>query len=442
MKCEDIRRHFSEYIDLEAPEEIASAIEEHVAACGECRRELESFRKFNAAIASVGEEELPFDFSVTLQANLEEEKKKGRSRSRSKSRPWLRALAACACLMLVLGVFSLGSSLFGLSMGASAAQDAPASAPMAYAMNSPMKFMDMAVTEDAAPMEEYIIAEESAMEAPMGDNGFYDEAEVAEVEMEADIDAAEGGSLKRSAGESTVKRKIIKNYSLSLRVEDFDAAYKRISELASEYGGYVVSGNTSDYEGSIVRDGWLSIRVDAERADEVIDHIAELGTIEHNSFSSNDVTSDYYDTQTRLEQYRAQEERLLELYQRAETIEDLISLESEMTRVIAEIESMEGTLRYYDQLTTLSLIDVNLYTPSTYTQTVEPTGWAGFWENVKSGFLRGINNTLDSIASIFIFFVRILPTLILLAAIAMLLLFFCRRGRRGRKEKLPKKEQE
>jgi len=159
MKCEDIRRHFSEYIDLEAPEEIASAIEEHVAACGECRRELESCRKVNAAIASVGEEELPFDFSVTLQANLEEEKKKGRSRSRSKSRPWLRALAACACLMLVLGVFSLGSSLFGLSMGASAAQDAPASAPMAYAMNSPMKFMDMAVTEDAAPMEEYIIAE-------------------------------------------------------------------------------------------------------------------------------------------------------------------------------------------------------------------------------------------------------------------------------------------
>ena len=66
----------------------------------------------------------------------------------------------------------------------------------------------------------------------------------------------------------------------------------------------------------------------------------------------------------------------MELYAQAETIQDLISLESELTRVTGEIESLEGSIRYYDQLTALSLIDIYLYTPNAYTQTVEPTGWA------------------------------------------------------------------
>ncbi|MDO4732495.1 MAG: DUF4349 domain-containing protein, partial [Bacillota bacterium] len=417
MKCEDIRRYFSEYIDNEAPEEIASSIEKHLTACGECRRELESLRKFKAAFSSVGEEELPFDFNLRLQAALQEEtqcKKKA-----GKAKPWLRTLAACACLVLCLGLIGLASNALGIfSMGASAPME---------------KARDMQTADVAFPEEEYIIADGSAYaigaSEPLYDNMAAEFAETEEVAAEAP--SLNAGMLKRSSPESSpIERKIIKNYNLSLQVEDFDSAYAQISDLASEYGGYVVSGNTSDYEGSVVRHGWLSIRVDAMRADEVVDRIAELGSIEENSFSSNDVTSEYYDTQTRLEQYRAQEERLLALYEKAESIEDLIALESEMTRVIAEIEAMEGNLRYYDQLTSLSLIDINLYTPNNYTKTVEPTGWEGFLENVKSGFLRGVNGLLDGIASVFIFIVRILPSLIVIGLIAALLLLFIRRRRR------------
>lgn len=437
MKCEGIRRHFSEYIDHEAEPEIAQAIQAHTEVCGDCRRALEDYRHFQAAFFSVGEEELPFDFSIQLRQNLAEEQSKVKQKKNIFNRPWTKVvLAACACFVLVLGLLSAGASLLDFGrMGASSSQAAPMdtgynSAPSGefFAMMDSASGMDLSVTEEFAVEDGF--EAEMPMSAPEAAEG-----------MKANMNAAVYGSSGPRAleeadepEEESLARKIIKDYSLSLRVDDFDGAYQQISELAEEYGGYVVSGNSYDYEGSTSRDGWLSIRVDAKRANEAVARISELGFVENNSFSSNDVTSEYYDIKTRLEQYRAQEERLLELYEMAGSIEDLIALESEMTRVIAEIESMEGSLRSYDQLTTLSLIEINLYTPSTYTQTVEPTGWSGFWENMKSGFLRGVNGLLDWVADLFIFVVRILPTLVFLAVIGFGLVWILRSGKRKEKK--------
>ena len=407
----------SEYIDLEAPQEIARAIEEHVATCGDCRDELEAYRRFNAAISSVGEEELPFDFAVTLRCNLEEENRKHRHNRSTTARPWFKVLAACACLFLVIGVFSLGVNVFGFR----------ASSAVPYENSAADNLQSVGTassTMDSAPMEIEAPAAESMMESFDTDASIVsEEASGGEDEMVRSSSIDKGEAMER---------KIIKDYNLSILVDNLDAAYETIRSLATEYSGYVVSGQSNDYEGSTTKECWISIRVDADFVDTVIERISELGDVENSSFHTNDVTTEYYDIQTRLEQYRAQEARLMELYAQAETIQDLISLESELTRVTGEIESLEGSIRYYDQLTALSLIDIYLYTPSTYTQTIEPTGWEGFWSNVKSGFLRGLNWLLDAIAGFFIFLVRILPAAILLGVIIVVVWLIFHRGRKNR----------
>ena len=419
MKCEDIRRHFSEYIDLEAPQEIAMAIEEHVATCGDCRDELEAYRHFNAAISSVGEEELPFDFAVTLRCNLEEENQKHQHKRPATARPWFKVLAACACLILVIGVFSLGINLFGFSAMGAATESVQSTSN--YGADS-ASFATM----DSAPMESEAPAADSMLESGMEGLIVSEETNAPESKMDRSSPVGKNAAIER---------KIIKNYNLSVQVDDLDAAYEEISSLATEYSGYVVSGESHDYEGSTYQECWLSIRVDADLVDTVIGRISDLGNVENNSFTTNDITTEYYDIQTRLEQYRAQEARLMELYAQAETIQDLISLESELTRVTGEIESLEGSIRYYDQLTALSLIDIYLYTPNAYTQTVEPTGWAGFFANLKSGFLRGLNGLLDGIAGFFIFLVRILPAVVLILILVVVVWLIFRKGRKNRRRK-------
>jgi len=131
-----------------------------------------------------------------------------------------------------------------------------------------------------------------------------------------------------------------------------------------------------------------------------------------------------------LEQYQAQEERLMELYARAESIENLISLENEITRVQIEIDSLQGMINYYDQLTSLSLISINLYTPSKYVSTVEPQGFDGFWQDIQEAFFNGINGLLDGIAAILIFCVRIMPILIIVLIIVVLIVYRCHKKRK------------
>lgn len=399
MKCEDIRNYFSEYIDNEATPEIAEAVEAHILECPACCNELAKYRAFVGSLGAAMDEELPPDFNTRLHERLEQE---GKKRQRNKTRRvWVRALAGAACLLLVVGAVGVFSNLGGDKYEYAA--DTPAAAPSFY--------------NSAAGYAEDEIAWEQEMAMPM-------EAPAPEPSMdmygaENDMVTAEAGARNTNkAAQAAVERKIIRNCYLSLLVDDFDAAFSAIEALATAYGGYVVSGEQNDYEGAIQRNGFISIRVDAMRLDAALDEIETLGTVESNNFSSNDVTADYYDTELRLEQYRNQAERLNEFYDRAETIEDLISIESELSRVLAEIDSLEGALRYYDQLTALSLIDIHLYTPSTYTQVVEPQGWAALIQDIQEGFLNGLNGALDFLAKALVALTSILPGLILLALAA------------------------
>ena len=219
------------------------------------------------------------------------------------------------------------------------------------------------------------------------------------------------------------------NWSLDLEVEDFDAAYADIERIAADNGGYVVSGYTNGDNSGGRRDGFISIRVEADSAHRAVDEICALGEVLYNDFSSQDVTSEYYDLEARLSAYQAQEQRLLELYGQAVSVSEMLEIENQLTRVRSDIESLQGKLKYYDQVTALSLIEIGLSSPAVYTQTVEPKGWQGFVSKLKSGFLTGLNNTLDGLASFLVWLARALPFLVVLALVIIVVVSLFRHAR-------------
>lgn len=419
MKCAELQRHFDEYLDQECAPEIRELIDEHLTGCADCRAEMASRKAFHAAFAGWVEEELPCDFNAVFSERLAEEERRQPRRKPLYRRAWAKGVALAACLLLVVGVIGSMPGLFGVQgTDAAAMESGAAPEPAASRMaNQMVTDTDIVYSKTAeAETTEEAPAEEMAVE-----------------ESTSSYDAGEGAALPAVEPDSAVmERKIIKDWYISLEIMDYDVAFAALEELATRYGGYVVSADSYQSADSEYRDGWISLRVNAEQAEAAVAEIATLGVVESSSYSTSDVTSEYYDIEARLSQYQAQEERLLEMYDAAETVSDLVTIETELVRVQSEIESMEGRLRYYDQLTALSLIEISLYTPNPYTQTVEPQGWAGFVQNLREHFLRGINNLLDFVANLVYFLVSALPVLIILAVVIVVIVVLIRHRRHRR----------
>ena len=70
IRCEDVLRELSNYIDVEVTEELCRQIEEHLQACHNCTVLLSTTRKTLSLVANSRILELPSDVSQRLMAHL------------------------------------------------------------------------------------------------------------------------------------------------------------------------------------------------------------------------------------------------------------------------------------------------------------------------------------------------------------------------------------
>jgi uncharacterized protein DUF4349 len=106
------------------------------------------------------------------------------------------------------------------------------------------------------------------------------------------------------------------------------------------------------------------IRVLAERFAAAYGALKGLGKVETETVSTQDVTKAYADLETRLRVKRDSEGRLREILRtRTARLSDVLEAERELTRVVEEIEQIEGERRYYDQQIALSTLSAALHEP-------------------------------------------------------------------------------
>jgi DNA repair exonuclease SbcCD ATPase subunit len=160
-------------------------------------------------------------------------------------------------------------------------------------------------------------------------------------------------------GEVTIERKIVKTGHITLEVEDIVEAIDEIAEVADELGGYVVSSHKS--EGEKRTSGSIRIRVPADRFDEAFDRLRQLAiSVPYESTEARDVTEEYIDLQARLHNLEATEAQYLALLEKAETVEDMLKVQRELSNVRGEIEQIEGRIKYLERTSDMSLIEVTL----------------------------------------------------------------------------------
>lgn len=166
---------------------------------------------------------------------------------------------------------------------------------------------------------------------------------------ESALDAGGGASAELAsqlnkgpaAGTQIDDREVIYKGSLTVRVEDAEAAADKALALADDAGGYL-GKQDSQLEGDRQVD--VTLRVPADAFDEVMAKVAKLGTVQSRTVDSEDVTDQVVDLQGRLENARASSERLRALLAKAENIENIAALEDRLTQREAEIEQISGQL--------------------------------------------------------------------------------------------------
>lgn len=181
----------------------------------------------------------------------------------------------------------------------------------------------------------------------------------------AGLDAASGGGSvgAATAGYSSsipeIGPRVIKNADISIRIDrgHIQDAVDSVTSTARVHRGFVVS---TDVGGTDARGGSVTLRVPASEFESTLSRLEQLGHVTRQSVSGHDVSQEFVDLQARLKNATAQEEVLLRLMDRAQTIEDTIRVQQQLEGVELTIERLKGRIRYLDNETSFSTITVAL----------------------------------------------------------------------------------
>jgi hypothetical protein len=222
---------------------------------------------------------------------------------------------------------------------------------------------------------------------------------------------AQDGSAPNESG-TEIDRKIVKNGYMNLQVNDITEAIAGITRVTNELNGYVVSSDQSGDKD--ITYGRIVIRVPSDRFDEALDKIRKLAVrVPNESTSSQDVTEEYTDLQAQLRNLEATEAQYLELLQKAETVEDILAVQRELSNVRGQIEQIKGRIQYLERTSDMALIEVNLQK----TQAIDGTGWNAL-ETLKSA-VRGLATFGKALANIVIWLAIFSPVWIIILVVVL-----------------------
>lgn len=324
-------------------------------------------------------------------------------------RNYPRALAFIAAIALAMTLFLPGcggssNNIVGSSAG-SKNFSASSMAPQAPAAPAPSESFSNATSGFYGEYDTY--AQEEAAEAPVGE--------------------AAAGDAPQFVMPDT--RKIIRHVSMDLETREFASALRSIQQTVADAGGYIESQSQDGYSlGSRSRyqERYASIqaRIPSARLDEAVRSVGGFCNVLSQSENMDDITESYFDSQARLSSLKIQEERLLAILEKAEKLEDVITLENALSDVRYQIESLTASIRRMDSQVAYSYLNISLREVVEYQEILEKP--QTFGERIRDAFGDGVGDMVEGLQELAIWLARVGPSLVVFLLIVLVIVFIIR----------------
>jgi Domain of unknown function (DUF4349) len=220
-------------------------------------------------------------------------------------------------------------------------------------------------------------------------------------------------------------RALIKTADLTVRVDDVGPNAARLAGIADRFGGSVYSDNRNGAGEKASAD--VVLKVDTGQLEEAMAAVAGLGSEERRTSTTQDVTEDVADIDSRVRTMQASIARVRAILARANSIGDVVSVEGELSRREADLESLQTRQRALAGQVAQATLTVHLLAKQAAAATPPPPG------PPRHGFLGGLAAGWDAFAAFVTGLLTgvgaVLPFLLIVVPVVALLLWYRRRTR-------------
>lgn len=257
-------------------------------------------------------------------------------------------------------------------------------------------------------------------------------------------DASPDGAVVMS---TSLTEKIIYSADVEIETLDFDASVEAVEQMVEAYGGFFESSSVSGTSYSSQFYGYgggryasYVIRIPVESFNDMTGSLDAVGNVLNLYRYTDNITEQFYDSQSRLETYEIEEERLLAMLEKAETVTDMLDIESRLSQIRYEIESLESRLQNWQNQVDYSTISMNVREVENLTQLQDPD--RTYWQQLGDGFVSTLSDVGNFFKDLFRVFVAAIPVLIIIAVIITVLVFIIRGKHKKRKMKREEKAED
>lgn len=204
---------------------------------------------------------------------------------------------------------------------------------------------------------------------------------------------AMGTAIQAPINTAALSRKIIYDGEVDLIVKDVDPIAKQVVTFIQDARGYIAEQSTTGSPGSPRSMRW-KLRVPVEQFESLVQKVVALGELEQNKRTSQDVTEQFYDIEARIKNKKAEEKSLTKILdERTGKLDDVLKIETELSRVRGEIEQLEGKIRVLENLSSLATLTLSVrerekFEPPPPAVAGFPTQVARTWENSLHGLIN------------------------------------------------------
>jgi hypothetical protein len=231
--------------------------------------------------------------------------------------------------------------------------------------------------------------------------------------------------MKTTQENGNTPRKLIREADIRFETNHVDEALKYIHTLVNHNKAYISEENQNGYENQTGYD--LVIRVPEKNLDTLISailHFEGISKLENKSIRMQDVTEEFVDIEARMKVKKETEQKYFELLKKAKNLEETLSVERQLSDLRAEIESLEGRMKYLNNRVDMSTLRVSFYEKQKYSS------------NFVSGFVKALRQGWQ----VFLYVITGLAYLWVLILVALAVFILLRWNRKQKKTSAQKHE--